>query len=86
MIPHLSRWMLLVLLGLFSLTVLAASHGTLLDRHFAELREAPDEQSARAIEQQIWKLWMASGNAEVDQLMQQALEARRWGIMTRRSG
>jgi len=35
------------------------------------------------IEQAIWKLWMISGNPEVDALMPQVLEARRWGDYTK---
>ncbi|WP_428604378.1 tetratricopeptide repeat protein [Sedimenticola sp.] len=54
-------------------------HDRLLDQRFAELKQAPDESRAREIEQAIWKLWMKSGSAEIDKLMQQALEARRWG-------
>lgn len=51
----------------------------LLDQRFAELKQAEDEVTARGIEQEIWKLWMVSGNPEIDALMQQALAARRWG-------
>lgn len=56
-----------------------STRDTLLEQHFAELKQAQDEQSAREIEQEIWKLWMISGNSDIDALMQQALEARRWG-------
>ena len=49
-----------------------------LDQLFVTLKQAPDEGSARLIEHQIWKLWMTTGNPEVDGLMQQVMEARRW--------
>lgn len=49
-----------------------------LDARFAALKQAADETTARRIEQEIWKLWMKAGDDEVDALMQQALEARRW--------
>lgn len=51
----------------------------LLDQRFAELKQAEDEVTARGIEQEIWKLWMVSGNPEIDELMRRAMEARRWG-------
>ncbi|MCW8908559.1 MAG: hypothetical protein OQL28_15045 [Sedimenticola sp.] len=70
-------------LCLFTLAVVATGRDTRLDQQFAELRQAPDEQSARQIEQAIWKLWMISGNPEIDALMPQVLEARRWGDFTK---
>lgn len=56
-----------------------STRDALLDQRFAELKQAQGEQSAREIEQEIWKLWMISGNADIDALMQQTLAARRWG-------
>jgi tetratricopeptide (TPR) repeat protein len=73
---------LLVIGMLLAGAVAVAAESTrdaLLDQRFVALKQAQDESSAREIEQEIWKLWMVSGNAAIDALMQQALEARRWG-------
>ncbi|MCW8887020.1 MAG: hypothetical protein OQK12_17480 [Motiliproteus sp.] len=45
---------------------------------FLELRYAPDQPRAVAVERKIWMLWLQSGNQQIDQLMKDAMDARRW--------
>ena len=40
-----------------------------LDFLFGALKAAPDAESAKAIEDRIWALWLASGSDTVDLLM-----------------
>jgi tetratricopeptide (TPR) repeat protein len=42
---------------------------------FRTLKTAPDTDSATAIEQEIWRIWFESGNAEIDTLMAQGADA-----------
>jgi tetratricopeptide (TPR) repeat protein len=46
-----------------------------LDGLFERLRETRDQAEARALEQEIWRLWLASNDAAVDRLMQQGIAA-----------
>ncbi len=48
------------------------------DRLFRDLRYAPDHPRAVKVEREIWMLWLQSGDAKIDQLMQDAMQARRW--------
>lgn len=71
-------WICVLMSGALTVTA-EPTQDALLDQRFAELKQAEDEVTARGIEQEIWKLWMISGNPEIDGLMRQAMEARRWG-------
>ena len=46
-----------------------------LDTLFGALKIAPDEASAKAIEDRIWALWQASGSDTVDLLMTRVKQA-----------
>ncbi len=46
-----------------------------LDFLFGALKAAPDQESAKAIENRIWALWLASGSDTVDLLMRRAKTA-----------
>ena len=48
-----------------------------IDQLHAQLLEAPDQATAIAIEDQIWRRWFQSGNSEVDALMDIAMSQRR---------
>jgi tetratricopeptide (TPR) repeat protein len=48
-----------------------------LDRLFAQLRAAPDANTAYGIDQQIWVLWTTPNDADLAERMQQVLAARR---------
>ena len=48
-----------------------------LDSLFEELRNATDEMTAREIENRIWSSWFESGDAEIDSLMQKAMQRKR---------
>ena len=48
------------------------------DRLFELLASATSEQQAREIENQIWQNWMSQPNREIQALIKQAMEARRW--------
>lgn len=47
-----------------------------LDRLFSQLKQAPDEITARTIEEKIWSQWFNSGNAEINALMEIAMAQR----------
>ncbi len=59
------------------LTPLAVSAETELDTLFAALQSAETEEQARDYENRIWLRWFEAGNAEIDELMQQAMSRRR---------
>ncbi|MEH6626309.1 MAG: hypothetical protein V7739_07690 [Motiliproteus sp.] len=48
------------------------------DTLFRALRYAPDQPRAVKVEREIWMLWLQSGDRAIDDLMQQAIQARRW--------
>jgi tetratricopeptide (TPR) repeat protein len=48
-----------------------------LDGLFERLQKTPSPAEARMIEQQIWQLWLESGDAAVDRLMRQGVVAMR---------
>jgi tetratricopeptide (TPR) repeat protein len=48
-----------------------------LDGLFERLQEARDPAEAQMVEQQIWRLWLESKDAAIDQLMQQGVVAMR---------
>jgi tetratricopeptide (TPR) repeat protein len=57
-----------------------------LDTLFAGLKIAPDAESAKAIEDRIWALWMVSGSDTVDVLMSRvkvASDAEDYGLAIR---
>ena len=47
-----------------------------LDAYFSELKTAPNQEGARAIENKIWTLWFQSGNADVDSLIKNAMKQK----------
>ena len=49
-----------------------------LEYRFRQLKRADNQIEASRIESAIWRLWLESGNQQVDQLLQQAIQARRW--------
>ena len=49
-----------------------------IDRLFALLASAPDEDQARAIEKEIWQNWTRHPRPEIEKLIKDAMEARRW--------
>jgi len=53
----------------------AQAHANTLDSLFARLKTARDPNTAAAIESLIWSLWLQSGRADVDALMQQVVAA-----------
>jgi tetratricopeptide (TPR) repeat protein len=53
--------------------------GQLDQKHLFELlASAPSEARGREIENEIWRNWMVAPNEEIQNLLKQALEARRW--------
>ena len=48
-----------------------------LDLLFLQLKTSSSEAEARKLENQIWVSWLESGDAKVDDIMQEALRARR---------
>ena len=48
------------------------------DRLFELLASATNEARGREIENEIWRNWMVAPNDEIQILLKQALEARRW--------
>lgn len=81
----------IILVGLFILAATlpdlhargADSSSTALDRLFVALRAAPDIETARKIEQQIWKIWTEPADAELADQMSQVLDARAIGDLDR---
>lgn len=57
--------------------VAAESREARLDRLFEDLSNAETEAEARAVEDDIWKTWIKTGDQDIDMLMQQALDRRR---------
>ena len=53
----------------------AEARDKLLDRLFAELSEAENEEGARALERAIQSVWLTSGSPSVDLLMGRGLDA-----------
>ncbi len=47
-----------------------------LDALFTKLAEAADEQTAFAVEHEIWILWTHTGNPDIDELMGEAMRRR----------
>ncbi len=56
----------------------AADHAT-VDKLFAQLRVAPDAETASAIDQQIWSVWTAPSDPILAGRMREALVARNVG-------
>ena len=48
------------------------------ERLFELLADATSEAQGREIENEIWRNWMVAPNGEIQRLLKQALEARRW--------
>ena len=47
-----------------------------LDDLFVQLKNAPDEATARKVENSIWERWLQSGNDEVDAMIRDAMRRR----------
>jgi len=54
---------------------------SVLDKLFAELKKAPNEQQAKRISAQIWQHWFFQPNGAVQHLMSRAQAARRAGLL-----
>jgi tetratricopeptide (TPR) repeat protein len=52
-----------------------ARRDALLDSLFERLAAAPDESTARLLEEAVWQIWLRSGSDTVDVLMQQSIKA-----------
>lgn len=72
--PHLVT-LCLIMMCLPGFSVLAES--SKLDVLFLQLKNASNEAVARSLESQIWKNWLETGDTNIDDLMQDALRARR---------
>jgi len=59
----------------FALPVAGGQNDPRLPALFAQLKAAPSAEAANEVEQQIWQLWIISGNDEIDQLMAVGLHA-----------
>jgi tetratricopeptide (TPR) repeat protein len=67
----------------------AGDHARSLDSLFRALKAAPDEVSAKAVEDRIWALWLVSGSDTADLLMtrvKKAMDAHDLGIALRLLG
>jgi tetratricopeptide (TPR) repeat protein len=53
----------------------ARQRAEVLDKLFGRLRSAKSEAEAKAIEQSIWQIWMRSGGATADLLLEQAVKS-----------
>ncbi|MDP9138558.1 MAG: tetratricopeptide repeat protein [Pseudomonadota bacterium] len=53
----------------------ARQRGEVLDRLFGRLRSAKSETEAKMVEQSIWQMWMRSGGATADLLLEQAVKS-----------
>ncbi len=89
-----NNWLMGFVLGLIVLTPLvglASTQGPLLalnseqragqfnqEHLFELLASATSEARGREIENEIWRNWMVAPNDEIQTLLKQALEARRW--------
>ncbi len=71
----LNSWSFAVLVALLVGNLALAADDD-LDQLFARLAQAPDEASARIIEDRIWRRWFESGDETVDALMEQAMGQR----------
>lgn len=58
------------------LTSPSFSNDESLDELFESLKNASSQQQARGLENSIWKSWLESDDAKVNELMQQALRKR----------
>jgi len=67
---------LIILLSIMTQTP-ALAGSTILDSLFLDLKHASSVEEARKLEQVIWKQWMLSGDDQIDELMQQAMQKRR---------
>jgi tetratricopeptide (TPR) repeat protein len=80
-ISEILRGALLVALAwaalLWPVAAIADQNDRRLDGLFERLHATPDAADARAIEQQIWQIWLESDDASVDRLMSQGVRAMR---------
>lgn len=66
----------LLIIAVSRLLIADSSGAKDLDTYFSELKTAPDQQAASAIENQIWGLWFQSGDAIVDAIMKDAMKQK----------
>lgn len=59
-----------------------ASNKATLDKLFTELKAAPDAQTAQAIDQQIWRIWIAPADPDLAGRMAAVLAAEQAGQLT----
>lgn len=59
----------------FAVPVQGGQNDPRLDSLFVELRGAPTREDAAAIERNIWKIWLLSGNGAVDAYVLRGLQA-----------
>ena len=80
---HLQRPVLLttiltmLLIAGFSEPAIADQGDPRLDALFERLQTTSNPAEARAVEQRIWRVWLATNNAGLDRLMQQGIVAMR---------
>jgi len=68
----------IILVSLCNLSLLSTpAFASSLDDLFSALKNATDEHTAREYENRIWLEWFKSGDKEVDELMQIAMQKRR---------
>lgn len=60
-----------------SFAALADQNDPQLDKLFERLHTFPNAQETERIEREIWKIWMTSEDEEVNQLMQEGIQAMR---------
>ena len=73
--PKLIRSLLLAIFLLYSPTGLTDQKDSRLDDLFITLRSSDDPTALRYAESQIWEIWHQSGEAEVDQMMEEGRKA-----------
>ena len=69
------HWLVTAATLTFAVPVQGAQNDPRLDALFAELRDAATTEDAAPIEQNIWNIWLLSGNGEVDAHMLRGLHA-----------
>jgi len=60
-----------------------AQNEKLLSSLFSRLKQSESAQSARVLEEAIWKVWLRSGSPTIDLLMQQVIRSMAKGEFTR---
>lgn len=71
--------MLPVYQSLVAAVMMVAGQPTAADELLDKLAKAPDEESGKAIESDVWEAWLHSGSPTVDILMKRGVEALEGG-------